>query len=647
MAKKNTSKSRASSGKGKAKSKVRPSFWKQTNTLIALAVVLLITFLVFSPSLDNDFVNWDDDVNLLENPNLERFDMESVKGIFTDRVIGNYNPLPIFTFAIEKHVLKAGNDPYLYHLNNILFHLVCVFFVFRIGLMMGLKLPAAIFLALLFGIHPMRVESVTWITERKDVLFGAFFLSAFFTYLKYLKGKMKERQWWYFTIGLFLVGLFAKIQMVALPLALLAADYFMKRKLQWKLLIEKIPLFALSLLFGLLGIYFLAENESLLDSTKVDYNFFQRLLIGAYSFIVYIVKAVVPYEMSPLYPYPSALDWKFYLAPLLAGGVFALGYLAYRRKSRAIVFGLAFFFFTVVFVLQVLGAGQGFLADRFTYIPYFGLFFIAAYYLQQYVNRPALRIPLYGIAGAYLIFCSVLTWRQCDVWQNSYDLWTHVLKYYDRTSLPYRNRGHFVRENGDAEAALQDYAKAVKLNPNDPDLRNSRGKTFFDLGRFEEALGEYDVAITVNPNKAEYLVNRGAAMAALGDYVNSLKDFNEAARLKPDFANVYLNRSLVYYRLKNFPKALEDLDTYLTFNPDRPDIYYERALNHRQMGNEQKALEDLNKAISLDPGKGMYYFERAKVRSNLGDKNGAVQDGKLAQRFGMDIGEDVLYKLGN
>ncbi len=644
MAKKKTKKKSGKTGKATEKKK---GFWQQPNNLIWLGAILLITFLSFTPALENDFVNWDDDVNLYENPNLERFDWESVKSIFTSRVLGNYNPLPIFTFAVEKHLFGA-ETAYLHHLTNVLLHLLCVFFVFRIGLLLGLKLPFAALPALLFGIHPMRVESVAWITERKDVLLGAFYFSAFYAYLKYLLSNLKSRGWWALCLGLFFIGLFAKIQMVALPLAMLAADYYYNRKLSFNLVIEKWPFFLLSLVFGLAGIYFLSESGSLgsVDEELARYSFGGRLLIGAYSFVVYLIKVIYPYEMSPLYPYPSGLSWPFYLAPVIVVAVFVGVWLAYLKEMKALVFGFAFFFFNVVFLLQVVGAGQGFIADRFTYIPYMGLFFIAAFYIEKYSYRNKQFQPLFpGIAVLYLIGSAFLTYNQCKVWKNGETLWKHVLEHYNKTTLPYRNLGYYYKDNGRFDEALECYNQAIRLRSDQPEIFNSRGDVHFKQGKFFEAVGDYEIAIELDKNKAEYLANRGVAYGAMGKHGSALNDFNAALQIDPTYYKGILNKALVFYQMGDYNAALNEYNKYLEIDPDYADIWYEKALCYRHLRAEEDALEALSRAITLDDSKPLYWFERAKVRAGLGDKEQARVDVQRAQALGMQIPADVLKRF--
>ena len=174
----------------------KPSIW------LPLLATLAITFLAFTSSLNNQFVNWDDDVNIVENENTYRLDWQHVKAIFTSDVIGNYNPLPILTLAIERHFVGLEGT-WLYHWTNLFLHLFCVYFVFRIAKQLGIGVWAAAFCALLFGIHPMRVESVAWVTERKDVLFAAFYLPALYLYIKYVQEPENRKKYYIYMIILF------------------------------------------------------------------------------------------------------------------------------------------------------------------------------------------------------------------------------------------------------------------------------------------------------------------------------------------------------------------------------------------------------------------------------------------------------------
>lgn len=446
---------------------------------IVIAIALILTFACFSSVKNHRFVNWDDDRNFYENPlitsiNKDNF-WDNTKQIFQTPVIGNYNPLTHFSFAIDKRIFGLDN-PGPWHTENLLLHLVCTFLVYAITRRLGLLWQGAFLVALLFGIHPMRVESVSWVTERKDVLFGLFYLAALLTYIKNRTkpSTLKSVLLYIF----FTLSLFAKIQAVSLPLSMIAVDYWFDKKIDLKTIISKWPFFMMSLFFGLLGIYFL-KSEGSLDN-KATYPFWQRIFVGTYSLVVYFVKVIFPYRLSPLYPYPATIPGSFYptiiAVPIVLWGM----YKAHISQKIVWVFGIGFFLFNIVFLLQVLGAGQGFLADRFTYIAYFGLFFIAGYYFQSLFLKENTSKIAWAIPALVTVAFGFMTFQQNKIWQDSGTLWTHVLKYYDQVTLPFGNRANFYRDKKMFKEAIQDYNSAIALKP-EPQTFNSRARLYFDV----------------------------------------------------------------------------------------------------------------------------------------------------------------------
>ena len=603
---------------------------KPSNNLIYIILLTSFTFLIYSSCLKNDFVNWDDDRNVYENPFVTKLTTKNIKAIFTTDVIGNYNPLPILSFAIENHFF--GMDPKVMHLTNILLHLICTILVFFIFKRLKLSINVAFIGALLFAIHPLKVESVAWITERKDVLFGCFFLGALLLYIKNLEHYSKSRSVWIFV--LFIIGLFAKIQMVALPLSFIAVDYWYNKEMNFKVIIQKWPYFLGSLTFGLLGIYMLQGQGSL--ETNTNFNFLERLFIGAYSLLVYIVKFVVPYKMLPLYAYSPTLDWMHYISMPRVISLFIGLFILYKKDKRAVIFGFAFFFFNIVFLLQILGAGQGYLADRFTYIAYLGLIFIVCYYLDQYLkNNAASSTLMYSISGIYIILLSFLSYKQIGYWKNSGTLWSRVLEFQNNTSLPYNNRANYLRDLKLYDQALLDYNRAIELKAGHATY-NSRARLFFNKNENQKAIDDYNIAINLQPNKAEYYVNRGAAKARLGILDEAIKDFDKGLSIDPTWKVGYLNRSIIYNQAGNFQKALEDIDQYLKFEPNNSDIWYEGGRCLRALNDLNKAITYYSNAIKINP-KGLYYLERGKTYKILGQEAQAQSDINKARSLGEPV----------
>ena len=545
--------------------------------------------------------------------------------IYSSSVIGNYNPLSIWTFAVESKIYGLDN-PGKWHLTNVLLHLLCVFFVFKIALRLHLNWFGAFCVAILFGIHPMRVESVAWVTERKDVLYGVFYLAALYLYIKQKTSDKKYTLW---IVILFLLSLFSKIQAVILPLSMVAVDYYFSNKVTVKDFINKWFYFGLSLAFGLLGVFILSDQGSI--ESADTYPLWQRIFVGSYSYLIYLVKLVIPFQLSPLYPYPAKVPWYFYPSiVIIPAAIYALYYF-YKHKMKVWFFGLAFFSVNIVFLLQILGAGQGILADRFTYIAYFGLFFIVGYYASNayFINKPS-RPVLYGITGALVVGMAFITINQNKIWKNSETLWTHVLKYHKNTTLPYGNRGNYLRDIGRKKDALADYTASLNLDGNNAKAFNSRARLYFDMAQDQNdlrlALQDYNKAIELDPTNGEYLINRGATYARLGNLPKSLEDLNLGLQYKPDHVTGYLNRSIIYNSQGRIQDALNDINTYLKYKPYNSDLWYEKARALRGLNRASEAIDAYSTAIKINGNKGLYYYERSRTHYGLGDVSKAQRD---------------------
>ena len=645
-----TRKKRRSAQRRKGSIQRKPLFWKDKTQVSVILLILLFVFIAFYPSLNNEFVNWDDDRNIYENElivNLTPANFwEHIILIFQTPVIGNYNPLSIFSFAIEK--LAFGlEQPIYWHLDNLILHLICVFLVFRMGQLLGLNLFACAILALLFGIHPMRVESVAWVTERKDVLFGSFYLAALIIYIQYHKGQRSTLRMVLIYL-LFVLSLLSKIQAVALPLSMLCIDYYLNRKISFSLIKEKIPFFLLSLAFGIIGIFFLQGQGSL--ESNATYALYNRPFVGSYSLLVYLIKSLVPYQLVPLYPYPGTVPWYFYASIAFVPFYFWLIYYAWKKEMKSLLFGVMFFLFNIVFMLQILGAGQGFIADRFSYIAYFGLFFIFAVYGQQlHTKFPKYKHYLTGAAAALILVYAGITFQQCKIWKNGESLWTHVLKYNDQITLPFGNRANYYRDSGQHLKAMADYTSLIRLDPNKAGSYNSRAKLYFNSSNNDTlnlALRDYSRAIELDPTIGEYWINRGAVYARLRQTNQSLSDLNRGLELDPTRDSGYLNRSVVHNMMGHWQESITDIDRYLTFKAFAPDIIFERGRAKMKIGQIREAVADFGIAIQQNPNRGLFYYERSRANFRLNQIDQARADARIALQLNERIDPDYLAQLG-
>jgi hypothetical protein len=535
-------KSPAESQLQKENSAKRVSFWKNKWNLFLLSAVLATSFMVYLPCLQYGFVNWDDPVNIYGNPYITNISdwgsfFISIKSVFSTHIFGNYNPLTITTFAFEKLVYGL-DSPEWWHLTNIVLHLVCVLLVFRIALAMGLDLIPAAFCALLFGIQPMRVESVVWVSERKDVLFGAFYLLALYYYIKSVKLSFRKR-YLLIIISCFILSLLSKIQAVTLPISMLLVDYYFDRKLSMKLIYEKWFYFLLSFITGIAGIYFLRIDGSL-GETNNHFSFFERHLPASFSYLVYLVKSALPYKMSPLYPYPEKISWIFYVSQVSVFSLFGTTYYFFRKKKKVLVFGILFFTINIKPLLQVLSAGQAFMADRFTYIPYLGLFLVYAFGVQWILEKhkrfdKVAYVAIFLILGVY----GYMNIEQSKIWKNGETLWSHELEYYPDNLSALYNRGAYYRGEGRYKEALYDFNKYIALHPVDPHA----------------------------------FIERSITYAKLHMYDNAFQDLGEAEKLDSSHFDIYKNRSIIHARLGNYDKSHLELEKYLSFKPDDIEMW--------------------------------------------------------------------------
>jgi protein O-mannosyl-transferase len=671
------------------------TFW---DGYLPIITVLVLTVLAFSPTFQSEFVNWDDDLNIMKNKYLDGFTFANISHIFSTTVIGGYNPLSIFSFALEKAIVGEEHLSLAVHTNNLLLHLVNVFFVWRIVGAMGFNKWSAFGVALLFGIHPMRVESVAWATERKDVLFGAFYFAAIYQYIKYLKSDnyTLSNRHLLMAFGLFVLSLFSKIQAVSLPLSMLALDYYFKRPLTIKLLFEKAHFFLGSLAYGSLSVYLLKNAKTITDD-NVLYSGFGRVIIGFHTYTVYLGKFILPWIMSPLYPYPDVLPVEYYLSSLLLVASIVGIVWAFRRGMTHLVFGWIFFFVNYIFVSQIVAAGQGFLADRFTYVAYFGFFVILAAYTEGVLfdhsdnklmgnlgktsllntsNEQSTAMKLGFMV--YAIVCLFMTFQQTRVWNNGDTLWTKALEYDDRAATAWQNRGLYFREKKNFSKALEDLNAAIESSSKATQAYISRGKTYTDMGDAARALPDFSMAVQQKPTLAEAWANRGNAYGQLGKldsaladinkalqidstltsaylgrgnvygiqgrFEESIKDLTKAHELNPKDEDVLLNRSITYLDMKQIDKALLDADSYLLLKTDNPSMWFHRATLKTQLGKYTEALVDFNEAIKLNSLDGSFYHLRAKCQQKLGNLAAMRTDVQAARARGVQNFEPELMQ---
>ncbi|MBN3032605.1 MAG: tetratricopeptide repeat protein [Candidatus Saganbacteria bacterium] len=438
---------------------------KRARVFLAGAAVAALVGLVYLPVLSYEFVSWDDATIIANNQQIRSLAPANLAAIFGSFHFGLYHPLVTFSHALEYRFF--GLNPLVYHLDNLLLHLINSGLVLPLALALGWRLPAAAGLALLFGLHPAHVESVAWAMERKDMLYAAFYLAALLSYIKYLKAG--GRRWLAASFFLFFASLLSKAAAVSFPFVLLALDYYFKGKADRTAWRAKLPFFCLAALGGALALLARQFTGGLThDPPFSAYN----VVIGAYRLLFYFLPRIVfPWFDPPLYPGVSfsqkafsGLPPLYWLAPLL---LCALVYLFCRlTRERRALFGGLFFLLTLLPSCFLISVGPA--ADRFTYLPALGVFFWLAALLPW--NR------LTGALFVLLIIALLpLTLRQEAVWRNSLTLWDSVVRRYPAAAEAWNMRGLAHAENLRLKEALADFDRALRLKPDFAIARANRG----------------------------------------------------------------------------------------------------------------------------------------------------------------------------
>lgn len=622
--------------------------------LLWLGAILFVTYLVYMPSLDNSFTNWDDNYYVTENAVVAH---PTLATLITTPLGGNYHPLTMASLALN--YAFSGTRPFSYHWLNLFLHVANTALVFLlVWKLSGRRLWTTIVTSLFFGIHPMHVESVAWISERKDVLYALFYLAALLAYLRYLE--KKGPAWLALTWIAFVLSAASKPAAVVLPLTLLAIDYFKRRPLRGRRVwVEKAPFFVVSAAVGALTV--VGQKAAGAVAAPHQWTMVQKLLFAAYGTAMYVVKLFLPFRLSAIYPYATAegapLGPQYYVA--FAAVAIVLPTLVFLfRRNRVVLFGLAFFFINIVLVLQFFSVGQAVMADRYTYLPYIGLFFALAWWLDE---RPGpliagvpLRTALSAVFLALALVSLVQTWRRCDVWQNSGTLWNDAIaKYPGQVVDAYNNRGYYYIAESRYPEALADFNEAIALNPKVARVWVNKGSVFAEQNMDDSAAVCFARAIELKPDYPEALNNRGGIRSRLGDLAGAVEDFSRAIALEPTFRDAYSNRALVYFKMGAFEKAAADRRRVIELDPRNPTNYVQMgsiALALQQAGRTREAVAAYGEAIGAAPAADRqrlsgYYLRRSQGWWALHDREHALSDARDAAQMGAAVDSTYLRQL--
>lgn len=574
--------------------------------LLFLALgAIAVTAVCFFPMLKNSLTNWDDEFYVVQNKLLIGPDW---KGIFSKPVVSNYHPITIISLAINYQISQLDASSYL--IFNYILHLINTALVFYfIWIISERKIWVAFLCALIFGIHPMHVESVAWVSERKDLLYTLFFLLGMLKYWRYLVTGKKAQFWICFLF--FVLSVLSKPAAIIFPLVILLLDYWKGRSITSKVILEKIPFFIIALLFAIITV----KIQSRTAMASLDqYPVWSRGFFACYTLMIYIVRFFVPYPLAAFHPYPSSsnFDWPIMISPLFI--IALIGLLFYFRKNRLVVFSLLFYLVNLLLVMQIVSIGNTLLAERYTYMPYVGLAFLLGMALSKKQEAPAKAIAWLLPAIITAVF-GYITFQQTKVWKDSASLWDNVINIYPDAPVPRTNRAQ----------------NAIKLATTDTAYKNKANELY------QQALIDCSVAIQYKPNHAKAYENRQSIYIMQRKFDSSLADASMLIKLEPANWTGYYTRAMSYFNLNKPDSSLADIDKAISINANSDIAYNLRgSLLFNRFSRFDEAIADFTKAISINAA-GNYFMNRSKCYYKKGDLEKAREDARMAQQKGMVI----------
>jgi len=581
-------------------------------------LIALITSAAFLPTLQNQFVSWDDDKNFLENPHYRGLSWTHLHWMWTTH-LGHYIPLTWMTLGLD--YLLWGMNPVGYHLTSLLLHVtnaVVFFFVVRWLLTRALPSPSergyalavsAGVAALVFAIHPLRVESVAWVTERRDVLSGLFYLVAILLYLRACEGMARGRGWYWLSVAVFVCALLSKSMVVNLPIVLLILDVYPLRRLGgfvgwWsgparRVYVEKIPFVFLAAAASAVAL--MAQLSVHTVTSLAQLSVPGRLAVSAYGLSFYLWKTVAPVNLSPLYELPPTVNpWAppFLLSYGLVLAITAIVLALRRRVPGLPAAWLAY----VVILLPVLGifqSGSQIAADRYTYLAGPGWAILAGAGLLSCWHATRFLIP--GCAVCLLVGLGLLTWNQVQVWHDSEKLWSHAAAIDPRSPVGQYSLGLALVRQGKLTEAIEHFKTALQIKPEYPDAHTNVGAALADQGKLAEAIDYYREALQSKPDDALAHYNWGVALARQGKMEEAIGHYRQALQSKPNYAEAHNN---VGAALADQGKLAEAIDHYRQALQNKPDFalgHYNWGLALAQQGKPAAASEHYQQALHIDP----------------------------------------------
>ena len=526
-----------------------------------------------------------------------------------------------------------GVKPAGHHVTSLILHALNSLLLFLILLRMTGAVWRSTVVAGLFAVHPMHVESVAWISERKDVLSTLFWMLTVWAYVGYVR-RPGLRQY-AVVAGLFALGLMSKPMLVTLPLVLLLLDFWPLRRLNgrmtlWPLVREKIPLAALAVTSSAITITVQHRAVSGLDALPISL----RLANAAVAYVRYIGKMLWPARLALFYPFDQQLSIWAGAASAVLLALVSYAALKAARSFPYLAAGWFWFLGTLLPVIGLIQVGGQSMADRYTYVPFIGLFIAAVWGAAELAGKHDwLRASIPVAAIVVLAGCSMAARAQAQHWTTNRELWSHAVEVTSGNYFAHGNLGSILLEQGKVSEAVAHFSEALRIKPDSPDAYNKLGTILADQGKLVEAIENYRAALRFNPDFVEAHGNIANALARQGNSQEAIQHYAEALRLRPDYAEAHNGWGSLLEDQGNRAEAIEHYREALRLRPEFADVRNNLGTLLAGQGKLDEAIQQLQEAVRIRPDSPDFRFNLALLLKAKGDVNGAVAELQLALRI--------------
>jgi len=570
--------------------------------LVALIIIVLCVF-SYSSSLNNSFTNWDDEQMLVNNQSVKSLSPANIFDIFTNFHHSHYHPLVNISYAAEYHFF--GLKPFVYHLTNLIFHILNSILVYLILFRLFKNNFVSILVSVLFAVHPLHVESVAWITERKDMLYSFFFLMAFLFYLKNKQSKSKRFDIYIYIF--FILSCFSKASAVTFPVILVLTDYFNNKKITFNDIKEKVPLFLIAVIFGIINI--MAQYQQPLSGVAIEtpqFGILEKALIVFYNYCFYVYKTLIPINLSAFYPYPNlatvSLPIIFWIAPVITGLIVYAVYYT-RRINTVFMFGLLFYSVTILPVLQIVPVGRAITADRFAYIPIIGLLLIFSFVIyllyNKFIKNAIHKKALIAVLAICILSLAYLSRLQSMIWENSMTLYTDMVNKFPENPIGYNNRGTLHLNDKNFGEAENDFLNAIKYDSKYAAAYNNMGLLLNGRTQYDKAIEYFTKATELNNSYAEAYFNKGFAYFNKNEIDKAIEYYNKAISIDPGFAVAYNNLGKAYGMQEKNPEAISSFSKAVEVDPGYSTAHFNLAVAYFKSGNNNSGINHMKIAAKL------------------------------------------------